>query len=224
GCSVTPVADAHTGWGLQFNPTANASFAWIAGGTSVSLCSGALLDFGDPYGDLNYQMTAAMWIKPNKVESHKTYHLFGTGDPIEQGLKSASFHIRMVNGQIVLSLYPGMGYSHDPDLTITSTTNFLTLPTATNWHHIAVTYNNLDTKLYVDGKLEAGKTRNSDRKALCAVHRPYYLGGLSTLTPIQGVTESWSYIFPGAIDELVFSNRAYSDSEIAALAATGAVK
>ncbi|HET8693506.1 MAG TPA: LamG domain-containing protein [Aquabacterium sp.] len=221
---MTPVADAHTGWGLQFNSTANASFAWIAGGTSVSLCSGALLDFGDPYGDLNYQMTTAMWIKPNKVEAGKTYHLFGTGDPILQSLKASSFHVRMVDGKIVLSLYPGNGYSATPDLVLSSTTNFLTLATATAWHHIAVTYNNFDTKLYVDGKLEAEKTRNSDRRALCAVHRPYYLGGLSSLTPIQGVTESSSYIFPGAIDELVFSNRAYSDSEIAALAATGAVK
>ncbi|HET8868894.1 MAG TPA: LamG domain-containing protein [Aquabacterium sp.] len=227
GCRVFPVTDGHTGSALQFDPTANASFAWLAGGTSVSLCSSDLLEFSDPYGDLNYQMTVAMWIKPAKVESGQTYHLFGTGDPLVIGgttYKAASFHVRMVDGKIVLSLFPGNGYRPTPDLVLTSATNFLALPTATAWHHVAVTYNNYDTRLYVDGQLEAQQTRGTDYRALCAAHRPYYLGGLSSVTAIQGVTEAASYIFPGTIDDLVFSNRAYSGSEIASLAASVAVK
>ncbi len=167
-------------------------------------------------------MTVAMWINPDRIEAGRTYHLFGTGDPIETpgSLTAASFHVRIVDGKVRLALYPGNGYATSPDLTVDSATTLTVSAPGSNWHHVAVTYNNFAVAMYVDGHLDAVGTRDPDHRALCAAHRPYYLGGLSSLVRIDGgPLEKTAYIFPGVIDQLVLSNRAYSATDIAKLAA-----
>ncbi|MGE5452283.1 MAG: LamG domain-containing protein [Acidobacteriota bacterium] len=225
-CRVRQEDTGRTGKGLRFDPTADSSFAWIAGGGTTSsvgaLCTSNVIEFGDRYGDLDQpiQMTVAMWINPDRIEAGQTYHLFGTGNPVEtpSGIITATFHVRIVDGKVQLSLYPSSN-SLSPDMTLDSATTLAVSAPGSNWHHVAVTYNNFAVAMYIDGRLDAVGTRDADHRALCAARRPYYLGGLSSLVKIDGgPIEKASYIFPGVIDQLVFSNRAYSPSEIGQLA------
>lgn len=164
-------------------------------------------------------MTVAMWINPDQIKPGQIYHLFGTGDPVDSELKAASFHIRLIDGKVRLSMYPGNGFSTTPDLTLNSNATLAAPAPGDNWHHVAVVYNNFAVTLYIDGRVDSTATRSVDNRALCAGHRPYYLGGLSSLVRIDGgPIEKAAYIFPGVIDQLVFSNKAYSADEISKLA------
>ena len=70
--------------------------------------------------------------------------------------------------------------------------------------------------LYIDGKLE--ETASSLEKRIKEPCNPYFIGGMPTTTISDVPSESNSYIFPGAIDHIVFSNRTYSANEVLNLA------
>ena len=84
--------------------------------------------------------------------------------------------------------------------------------------------------MYVDGKLVVQKDRNADKSSIDPVRsnlndscEPYFVGGLTTTGfSIEGVEAAVAspdgLTFPGVIDNLVFSNRAFTDSDIAQLA------
>lgn len=121
--------------------------------------------------------------------------------------------------------------------------------TAGAWHHIAVVYQIKPVNgkelvmvaMYVDGQLVLEQDRNKDvppkgdpedpptestRSQLNESCEPYFLGGLTTYGfewPHDGVgtiqASPQGYVFPGVIDDLLFSNRALSAADIAALAA-----
>lgn len=219
-CSVKQVAGKNGGYALSFDPNAKSSFAWLSGGHSVSACAGDIFQFGDPFGlKQDYRMTVAMWINPERIDPGQTYHLFGTGDPVWSELKDASFHIRLIDGKVRLSMYQGNGYATNPDLTLDSKATFSVTSSGNNWHHIAVTYDNFAVTLFIDGQVDSTATRGADYRAICAGHRPYYVGGLSSLVRVDGgPIEQKSYVFPGVIDQLVFSNKAYTADEILKLA------
>lgn len=241
-CRVTQAVGKTSGLGLQFNPAAAQSYAWLKGGSkSGTTCSSRVLQF-DPYGYftapgywLDYRMTVAMNLKADRIESDKTYHLFGSQNPVSE-ISDASFHLRIVNGYLTISLYPDGAHSPDPDFVMSSPSAL----TANEWHHVAVTYQikaltvggaeRQLVSLYVDGRLVAQKDRNADRAPnepkrsnLNDSCEPYFLGGLTTTGfSIEGVVGAVAspqgYTFPGVIDNLVFSNRAFTDSDIAQLA------
>jgi len=95
--------------------------------------------------------------------------------------------------------------------------------------------------MYVDGQLVLEQDRNKDvppsagfgkppgespRSQLNESCEPYFLGGLTTYGfdwPHDGVgtiqASPQGYVFPGVIDDLLFSNRALTAADIAALAA-----
>lgn len=221
-CSVTQEV-GKTGKGLRFYPNVSSSFAWMTGYSAASMCSSDVLQL-DPFGRLDYRMTVAMWIKPDQIEAGKTYHLFGTGDPIFSSMKTAAFHLRVVDGKVRMSLYPNE-FSSEPDLKIESTSTLSVSAGGDNWHHVAFTYDNLKSTLYVDGKLEKTGDRLPKNNRIKEACRPYYLGGMSAVTSINGApVEASSYIFPGVIDQLIFSNRTYSADEILKLAGGVPVK
>ena len=220
-CSVKQEA-GKSGQALHFDPSVESSFAWISGGHSVSLCAGDIFQYGDPFtGALGaYRLTVAMWIRPDEGDNTGTYHLFGTGDPLNNGSIAASFHLRLVHGKLRLSLFPGKGPALSADLTLDSKTTISASALGDNWHHVAVTYDDLAVTMYIDGKVDATAMRDSSERAICAGHRPLYLGGLSALAPIDGTPNEsgGSLTFPGVIDQLVFSNKAYTADEILKLA------
>lgn len=228
-CLVTQDAGRAGGHGLRFYPDAPvaASFAWLAGGRTDSVCSSGILQF-DPFGTLDYRMTVALWINPDRIDNTATYHLFGTGDPTSIGptLKTASFHLRIVRGKVQMSFYPSK-YSDSADLILESATTLSATGSGSHWHHLAVTYDNTKVILYVDGKPDTTVNglpvdvaqRDPNKNRIEEACRPYYLGGMSALVSVNGApVEARSLIFPGVIDQLVFSNKAYTADEILKLA------
>jgi len=238
-----------SGQGLRFDPSKTQSYAWLLGGDKKwASCPGRVLSFSPyanftPGGKLDHRMTVALQIKADKIESGATYHLFGTQDPVGS-LKSASFHLRLVNGYPTISLYPDGTYSPVPDFVMKAPEALA--PGA--WHHIAVVYQVKPVNgkelvmvaMYVDGELVLEQDRNKDvppsadpedpptestRSQLNESCEPYFLGGLTTygvkdwpeVGDIQPSPQG--YVFPGVIDDLLFSNRALSAADIAALAA-----
>lgn len=237
-----------TGQGLRFDPSKTQSYAWLLGGDKKWVCAGRVLSFSPdgsftPGGKLDHRMTVALQIKADKIESGATYHLFGTQDPVGS-LKSASFHLRLVNGYPTISLYPDGTQSPVPDFVMKAPAPL----TAGAWHHIAVVYQIKPVNgkelvmvaMYVDGQLVLEQDRNKDvppkgdpedpptestRSQLNESCEPYFLGGLTTFGikdwPEVGDIQAspQGYVFPGVIDDLLFSNRALSAYQIKELAA-----
>ncbi|MEN9452406.1 MAG: Concanavalin A-like lectin/glucanase superfamily [Pseudomonadota bacterium] len=248
-CVVSQDA-GRTGQGLRFDPSKTQSYAWLLGGDKKwASCPGRVLSFSPyanftPGGKLDHRMTVALQIKADKIESGETYHLFGTQDPVGS-LKSASFHLRLVDGYPTISLYPDGTYSPVPDFVMKAPAPL----TPDAWHHIAVVYQIKPVNgkelvmvaMYVDGQLVLEQDRNKDvppkgdpedpptestRSQLNESCEPYFLGGLTTYGfewPDDGVgkveASPQGYVFPGVIDDLLFSNRALTAADIAALAA-----
>jgi hypothetical protein len=239
--SQTP---GRSGQGLRFDPSKTQSYAWLLGGDKKwASCPGRVLSFSPyanftPGGKLDHRMTVALQIKADKIESGETYHLFGTQDPVGS-LKSASFHLRLVNGYPTISLYPDGTYSPVPDFVMKAPAPL----TAGAWHHIAVVYQIkkelVMVAMYVDGQLVLEQDRNKDvppkgdpedpptestRSQLNESCEPYFLGGLTTIGikdwPEVGDIQAspQGYVFPGVIDDLLFSNRALSKDQIEKLA------
>lgn len=225
-CKVDQVP-GRQGKALRFKPEADESYVWFMGGRASSGCSGNLLSF-NPFGDFNadgkfdHRMTVAMWVKADRIEPESTYHLFGTQDPVEFGA-DAGFHLRLVNGVPTISLYPDEAFSWDPDFVLEA-------PSALRagvWHHLAVTYNIITTTLYVDGVAVASAPRFESttvmrRSKLNESCEPYFLGGLTargfTWPDVERAKSSGlGYVFPGVIDEFIFSNRVFGADQIKAL-------
>jgi hypothetical protein len=234
---------------LRFDPSKTQSYAWLLGGDKKwASCPGRVLSFSPyanftPGGKLDHRMTVALQIKADKIESGETYHLFGTQDPVGS-LKSASFHLRLVDGYPTISLYPDGTYSPVPDFVMKAPAPL----TPDAWHHIAVVYQIKPVNgkelvmvaMYVDGQLVLEQDRNKDvppkgdpedpptestRSQLNESCEPYFLGGLTTYGfewPDDGVgkveASPHGYVFPGVIDDLLFSNRALSADQIKELA------
>lgn len=246
---VVSQTSGRTGQGLRFDPSKTQSYAWLLGGDKKwASCPGRVLSFSPyanftPGGKLDHRMTVALQIKADKIESGATYHLFGTQDPVGD-LKSASFHLRLVDGYPTISLYPDGTYSPVPDFVMKAPAPL----TPDAWHHIAVVYQIRSetgkelamVSLYVDGQLVLEQDRNKDvppkgdpedpptestRSQLNESCEPYFLGGLTTFGikdwPEVGDIQAspQGYVFPGVIDDLLFSNRALSKDQIKELAA-----
>lgn len=229
-CSVQQVP-GRVGKALKFGlePGAIQSYAWLPGGDPVSMCAGRVFDF-NPFGTFtankhfDSRLTVAMWVKLDVVEPNEEYHLFGTQDPDQFGV-DGSFHLRLFNGKAVFSLYPN-AYSPMPDLVVTSPDALAT----GSWQHIAVTYFDTHTTMYINGKVVAESDRfdptlKEQRTTINESCMPYFLGGITTtgfkqdgLVNAEAPKNGKSLTFPGAIDELVFSNRVLSADDIRKLA------
>lgn len=192
---------------------------------------------------LDQRFTFAMHIKADRLDAGAEYHLFGNQNPIEKstegyatGLSNASFHLRLVNGVPTLSIYPE-GFSEIPDIVLSLPANPVS---AGRWYHLAVTYQTVMepgalipisyVSMYVDGVRVLKKDRNEGRAANARQRivkescLPYYLGGLSTIGfNWEGVQKAVpapkGLVFPGVIDNVVFSNQALKPEQIAELAA-----
>lgn len=210
-CKVTRTVGKDGGKALQFWPKSIDSYAWIPAGSGATMCSPDYIQL-DPLGNYDFRMTLAMWIKADIIESGATYHLFGAGDPVTDNQKYGSFNLRLVSGKVQLLIYPST-LSSSPSLRMTSLANV----TPNVWHHVAVTYDNTATSLYVDGKLD--QTGHTTDKRINEPCRPTYIGGMPITSNSEILSaEANSFIFPGAIDQLVFSNRTYTANEILSLA------
>lgn len=251
-CVVSQTA-GRKGFGLRFIPpspsSGKQSYSWVVGGSSTDMCASRILSF-NPYGDftpgdskLDHRMTVALWVNADKIEAGSTYHLFGTQDPVSEA-RTASFHLRLVDGYPTISLYPDGSGSPVPDFVMKGGAAPLT-PNA--WHHIAVVYQIRSetgqelamVSMYVDGTPVFDVDRNKDvppsagpgkppgespRSQLNETCEPYFLGGLTTTGIINwpGIADiaasPQGYVFPGVIDDLLFSNRALSKDQIKELA------
>lgn len=192
---------------------------------------------------LDQRFTFAMHIKADRLDAGAEYHLFGNQNPIKNsnegyatGESDASFHLRLVNGVPTLSIYPE-GFAEFPDVV-------LSLPSHTvlpgRWYHLAVTYQTVMepgaliptsyVSMYVNGVRVLKKDRNEGRSAkerqrlINESRLPYYVGGLSTIGfNWEGVQKAVpapkGLVFPGVIDNVVFSNQALKPEQIAELAA-----
>lgn len=190
---------------------------------------------------LDQRISVALHIKADRLDGGAEYHLFGNQNPIEKALEggeatgqsNASFHLRLKDGVPTLSIYPE-GFAETPDIVLALNDHRLE---AGRWYHLAFTYQTVmesDTpvsyvSMFVDGVQVLKKDRNEGRtvkerqrliKESCL---PYYLGGLSTNGfEWSGVQKAFAapkgLVFPGLIDNLVFSNQALQPSQIAALA------
>lgn len=225
-CKVEHVP-GRQGRALRFKPEAEESYVWFMGGRASSGCSGDVLSF-NPFGDFtadrkfDHRMTVAMWIKADKIEPDSTYHLFGTQDPVALG-SDAGFHLRLIKGVPTISLYPDEAFSWTPDFVLKASSAV----TVGVWHHIAVTYNIITTTLYVNGVAVASAPRFDGsaglrRSKLNESCEPYFLGGLTARGfEWPGVERAKSsgegYVFPGEIDEFIFSNRVFGADQIKAL-------
>lgn len=251
-CSVSQAPGHNAGQGLRFDPSKTQSYAWLLGGDKVGVvCTGRVIQFGPaveghdftPGGKQDHRMTVALWVNADKIESGSTYHLFGTQDPVGDD-RTASFHLRLVNGFPTISLYPNKRSSPLPDFVMKAKTALA----PNEWHHIAVVYQIKPmtmggdelamVSMYIDGKVDLEKDRNESALPSAAVSgppseparyglnescEPYFLGGLTTIGiewPGVGTVEPspQGYIFPGVIDSLFFSNRALSAADIELLA------
>ncbi|HEX5311618.1 LamG-like jellyroll fold domain-containing protein [Aquabacterium sp.] len=227
-CQVQEVP-GKVGTALHFDPAAEQSYAWLAGGSSTAVCSGNVLQF-NPFGYFNAagradsRMTVAMWVRADKIDTTSVYHLFGTQEPVYEG-RDASFHVRLVDGKPTLSMYPDSGFGWEPDFVVQAPNAI----SAGEWHHIAVTYNDIHAMVYVDGLVvaQADRQQPDDKIKRSAINEsclPYFLGGITTYGFTSGTTNAvksktgLGYVFPGAIDELVFSNRTFDGNEILKLA------
>ena len=144
-------------------------------------------------------ISVALWARPTQIGATATYILLGGGSGGQQ-----SFHVRVVGGKVAffLNKAPSIGTE---DLIATSTT---ALTTAT-WTHIAVTFDGTVATIYLNGVVDA--TVVMPHRVEQVINR-LYVGGrqLTTGTPD---------IFPGAIDELVLTQRVLTPAEIAQLVA-----
>ncbi len=230
-CQVQEVA-GKVGTALHFDPSVEQSYAWLAGGSSTSICSGNVLQF-NPFGYFNAagradsRMTVAMWVRADKIDATSVYHLFGTQEPPAEG-RDGSFHVRLIDGKPTLSMYPDSAFGWDPDFVVQAPSAI----SAGEWHHIAVTYNDIHAMVYVDGLVvaQADRQQPDDKVKRSAINEsclPYFLGGITTYGFTSGTTAALKsktgqgYVFPGAIDELVFSNRTFDGNEILKLAGKG---
>lgn len=83
------------------------------------------------------------------------------------------------------------------------------------WHHVAMTYDNAELRLYLDGKLDSAAPLTG---RIVTTPQPLLIGG----PPPGHGWPGWPYLFKGRVDELALYNRALSSNEIAAIHETGA--
>lgn len=192
---------------------------------------------------LDQRFTFAMHIKADRLDADAQYHLFGNQNPIRYssegystGESNASFHLRLLNGVPTLSIYPE-SFAETPDIVLSLPANPVQ---PGRWYHLAVTYQTVMepgasiptsyVAMYVDGVQVLKKDRNEGRAANSRQRivkescLPYYVGGLSTIGfNWEGVQKAVpapkGLVFPGVIDNVVFSNQALKPEQIAELAA-----
>lgn len=144
------------------------------------------------------RLSVAMWILPTQVQAGANYLLFG-GD----GGGGQSFHLRIVDGKVVLLLGSTDTSAATVDDVILRSTAAVV---AGQWQHVVATSDGLSVRIYLNGVLDAEKVISHP---VPTVVNTLYIGGL----PGSGTST-----FPGTIDELKLTNTTLSAPEIAALA------
>ena len=179
------------GQALQFDSSLNQSYAEInvtPGGAAT------WPHFPDAH------ISVAMWINPTRIEAGATYHLFGGGY-----FGGQSFHVRIVDGKLALVLNALNTGGSGEDLIVQSSASVA----PGHWQHVAVTYDGLIARVYLNGMLDVAKNISHP---VSDAYNTLYIGGLPN--------SEGNMTFPGAVDELKLTNTSLSPSAVAALTST----
>jgi hypothetical protein len=141
-------------------------------------------------------LSAAMWIRPTTLDAGATYHLIGT---------NFSSNVQLVGGKVTLFLRPPTGSSETQDLIVQSVTSIA----VGVWQHVAVTYDGLTARVYINGNLDASQSILHGIADL--QNTAFYIG---SMVPETG----HKFAFPGAIDEAYFGAKVLSSADINGMA------
>ena len=195
---------AHDSSGNEYHGTLqvgndNVNGKWVAGVRGTALSFDGTDDYVNiPYSDLDLttSLTFAAWIKTSDTNHHM--YLMAIRTVTTGGDRYGMwFRIMDDDNKFWATLGDGGGISSD---TLSSATRL----TDGNWHHVALTRNGQDWKIYVDGILDASDILHSNN---IRYHNSY------THRYIANSYET-SYPFNGLMDEICMYNRALTASEI----------
>ena len=92
------------------------------------------------------RMTVAMWVRADKIDATSVCTTCSVRKNPRRGPRW--FHsMRLIDGKPTLSMYPDSAFGWDPDFVVFAPSAI----SAGEWHHIAVTYNDIHAMVYVDG-------------------------------------------------------------------------
>jgi hypothetical protein len=171
----------------------------IAGDTDTAASfdgSNDFVGFGDNYGFAGTaSFSAEAWVNQSTAHATWSARIF---DKVNYGTnRDGWLLVNQANDSLAFIRYNGTGTSG------TSIGAAAGLVTATNgWHHVAVTYDGTNMRLYVDGVLKAGPS--SSTYALNAHASPFAVGAQS----------GGGNPFPGLIDDVAVYNVALSAQQV----------
>ncbi|TMM28583.1 T9SS type A sorting domain-containing protein [Polaribacter aestuariivivens] len=142
-------------------------------------------------------LTHSVWVKPDD--------LTGVQEIIDEGGNTNGLTVRLNGNTLEAAVREG---------NVSAPTTSLTFPSDNNWHHVAVTYNNGDLTLYLDGV--ASTTISSGFGELAAHSDGSGLGGRNNDDAFANSTDG-DY-FDGLMDEYYHYPVALTPAEIAVLA------
>jgi hypothetical protein len=172
-----------------FNSTDN-----IAGTHSIDFDGTYLIQYNNGTflnQELTY-FTHAVWIKPD--------NLSGTKIVFEEGGATHGVAVRL-NGTTLEAVVT--------ENSVQSTILSFPFPSDSNWHHAAVTYNNGDFTLYLDGT--ASTTISTSFGALTAHSNESGLGGRNGVDAFSSASD---FFYSGLMDEYYHYNSALTTSQI----------
>lgn len=151
----------------------------------------------------NNKLTLAAWIKPNNL----------TGNHYIM-VKNGPFYLQLAGNKLYGQIFAG-----SPTASGTSLTGDISL-TANAWHHVAMVYDGVNIKLYVDGKFDKQTAKNGNMPSTsgCFLIGKYSNGSNCEYGVNLGENASF---FSGLIDEVQIYKEALFASQIQQLYGQG---
>jgi hypothetical protein len=191
---------------MDINPgnfgTGNSAPAWTTGYIGNGLVFDGIDDYLDVlhHESLNLNtLTISLWMKTNY-----------SGDT--QGILSKYDNHGEWNYQLYSDASGYINFNVGADNAWETTLTSNTIINDNNWHHVTVTYDQINMKIFIDG-VEDNSV--SETRSLGTGARPLYIGANTYDASVTLAFDEAHNTFSGSLDNIKIYNRALSDGEVA---------